>query len=203
VNQLTSRLATGWLAERRQRWPGCVNPRLLVTKMTAMDTRHPPVTDGEFRKPFRQRGLTAQQTRQDRIRDEARHTTDPVHLMRLFGITASTAMNYIYAAPPRTAVRCYAMSMNEPPEMLSAEANTYPAGSLPVVREIGRLRLRQAADSKPIRALRSLSFAGRTLPAAGAPRRWRTSEQAGYLPGRADFVTNGGVETEDDVQQRP
>jgi hypothetical protein len=127
VNQLTSRLATGWLAERRRRWPGCVNPRLFVTKMTAMDTRHPPVTDGEFRKPFRQRGLTAQQARQDRIRDEARHTADPVHLMRLFGITASTVMSYIDAAT-RTAVHCYAMSMNEPSEMLNAEANTYPAG---------------------------------------------------------------------------
>jgi hypothetical protein len=38
--------------------------------------------------------------RQDRILDEARATEDPVHLMRVFGIAAETAMKYIYAAHP-------------------------------------------------------------------------------------------------------
>jgi hypothetical protein len=38
--------------------------------------------------------------RRDRILDEARRTADPVHLMRVFGITDGTAMNYIYAAHP-------------------------------------------------------------------------------------------------------
>ena len=38
--------------------------------------------------------------RQDRILDEARHSEDPVHLMRVFGITDSTAMRYLYAADP-------------------------------------------------------------------------------------------------------
>ncbi len=32
--------------------------------------------------------------------DEARHTADPVHLVRVFGITESTAINYVYAAHP-------------------------------------------------------------------------------------------------------
>jgi hypothetical protein len=38
--------------------------------------------------------------RPDRILDEARTTSDPVHLMRVFDITADTAMSYIYAAQP-------------------------------------------------------------------------------------------------------
>jgi hypothetical protein len=41
---------------------------------------------------------TPSKLRQDRILDEARHTADPVHLMRVFGITASTAMKYVYTA---------------------------------------------------------------------------------------------------------
>jgi len=35
-----------------------------------------------------------------RILDEARHTADPVHLMRVFGISDTTAMKYVYAAHP-------------------------------------------------------------------------------------------------------
>ena len=32
--------------------------------------------------------------------DEARHTADPVHLMRLFGVSDTTAMKYGCAAHP-------------------------------------------------------------------------------------------------------
>ena len=35
-----------------------------------------------------------------RILDEARHTADPVHLVRVFGITESTAIYYVHAAHP-------------------------------------------------------------------------------------------------------
>lgn len=38
--------------------------------------------------------------RQDRILDEAHHTADPVHLVRVFGITESTAIYYVHAAHP-------------------------------------------------------------------------------------------------------
>jgi len=38
--------------------------------------------------------------RQDRILDEARHTADPIHLMRVFGLTAKPAMKYVQAAHP-------------------------------------------------------------------------------------------------------
>ena len=100
LDRLTHQLATAWAAERHRRWPDCSNPRLLVSPASAMDTRHSPVADNVFRKIFKQRGLTAQQVRQDRIRDEACATADPVHLIRVFGITTSTAMRYIYAAHP-------------------------------------------------------------------------------------------------------
>jgi hypothetical protein len=49
---------------------------------------------------FRPLGLSPSKLRQDRILDEARHTADPVLLMRVFGIAAETAMKYIHAAHP-------------------------------------------------------------------------------------------------------
>lgn len=36
----------------------------------------------------------------DRIVDEAQLTADPLHLMRLFGISEVTAVRYIHAARP-------------------------------------------------------------------------------------------------------
>ena len=49
---------------------------------------------------FERLGLTPSQLRRDRILDEASHTADPVHLMRVFGISAKTAMTYVQAAHP-------------------------------------------------------------------------------------------------------
>jgi hypothetical protein len=49
---------------------------------------------------FRPLGLSPSKLRQDRILDEAKHTADPIHLMRVFGISATTAMKYVYAAHP-------------------------------------------------------------------------------------------------------
>jgi hypothetical protein len=36
----------------------------------------------------------------DRILNEAQHTDDPLHLIRLFGLSPRTAMKYIHAAHP-------------------------------------------------------------------------------------------------------
>jgi hypothetical protein len=44
--------------------------------------------------------ITASQLREDRILDEARHTADPVRLMRLFGISDATAKKYVFTAHP-------------------------------------------------------------------------------------------------------
>ncbi|AKH86155.1 hypothetical protein AA958_32480 [Streptomyces sp. CNQ-509] len=57
-----------------------------------------------FTAVFRPTVLTMQTLRQDRIRDEALEVDDPLHLMRLFGISSQTAMRYLTAAhPERTA----------------------------------------------------------------------------------------------------
>ena len=64
-----------------------------------MDTL-PPISSMVMTGVFRPLGLSPSKLRQDRILDEARHTADPVHLIRVFGIYATTAMKYVYAAHP-------------------------------------------------------------------------------------------------------
>ncbi|MCX5254854.1 hypothetical protein OOK27_11825 [Streptomyces canus] len=41
LEELTHRLAADWLAYRHQRWPASVNPHLLVSQKTALDTTRP------------------------------------------------------------------------------------------------------------------------------------------------------------------
>ncbi|KQV20972.1 MULTISPECIES: hypothetical protein [unclassified Kitasatospora] len=65
-----------------------------------MDLDRPPIHNTRAVEIFVELGLTLQQVRQDRILDEARETADPVHLMRLFGISDTTAMKYIHSAHP-------------------------------------------------------------------------------------------------------
>jgi hypothetical protein len=68
--------------------------------VSAANEARPPaahtVTEANFG-PLR---LSPGQLRRDRILDEASHTADPVHLMRVFGISAKTAMIYVQAAHP-------------------------------------------------------------------------------------------------------
>jgi hypothetical protein len=100
LDDITRALAIGWLRERHRRWPVTANPHLLVSQQTTdMDTC-PPVSLMVMNEIFRPLGLTPSGLRQDRILDEARHTADPVHLMRVFGISTKTAMKYVYAAHP-------------------------------------------------------------------------------------------------------
>lgn len=85
LDGLTRALAVDWLRERHRRWPVTANPHLLVSQQTAdMDTC-PPVSKMVMNDIFRPLGLTPSGLRQDRILDEARHTADPVHLMRVCG----------------------------------------------------------------------------------------------------------------------
>ena len=99
LDELTRTLMAGWLRERR-RWPLTANPHLLVTSQTAADTAGPPIALTVIEAIFAGLGLTPSKVRQDRILDEARHTADPVHLMRVFGLTATPAMKYVQAAHP-------------------------------------------------------------------------------------------------------
>jgi hypothetical protein len=100
LDDLSRTLMTGWLRERHRCWPLTRNPHLLVTRHTAVDTAAPPIAHTVLDAIFGDLGLTPSLVRQDRILDEARHTADPVHLMRVFGLTAHPAMKYIQAAHP-------------------------------------------------------------------------------------------------------
>lgn len=100
LDDLSRTLMTGWLRERHGCWPLTRNPHLLVTRHTGVDTAGPPIAYTVLDAIFGELGLTPSQVRQDRILDEARHTADPVHLMRVFGLTAKPAMKYVQAAHP-------------------------------------------------------------------------------------------------------
>jgi hypothetical protein len=100
LDELSRTLMAGWLRERHRCWPLTGNPHLLVTSQTAADASGPPIALTVIEAIFAGLGLTPSQVRQDRILDEARHTADPVHLMRVFGLTAKPAMKYIQAAHP-------------------------------------------------------------------------------------------------------
>lgn len=98
LDEVTAALASRWLRYRHHRWPGSRNPHLLVSQQTAVDTSAVgPTMIGAMFEPL---GVRPDRLRQDRILDEARHTADPVHLVRVFGITESTAINYVHAAHP-------------------------------------------------------------------------------------------------------
>lgn len=104
LSSTTYRCASAWIRERHRRWPVTTNPHLLINRWTAVDTTHSPIGTTTFSTLFRPTGLTMPALRQDRIRDEAFEVDDPLHLMRLFGISSHTAMRYITAAhPERTA----------------------------------------------------------------------------------------------------
>ncbi|MET9144540.1 hypothetical protein [Streptomyces sp. NPDC004042] len=103
LDELTYRCASAWLRERHRRWPVTTDPHLLINRWTAVDTTHSPIGT-TFTAIFRPTGLTMPTLRQDRIRDEVFEVDDPLHLMRLFGISSQTAMRYITAPhPERTA----------------------------------------------------------------------------------------------------
>ncbi|WP_435217659.1 hypothetical protein [Streptomyces sp. bgisy034] len=103
LEEFTHQLAADWLTYRHRRWPASTNPHLLVSQHSALDQERPPVSIGTVRMVF-PKGVTMDGLRQDRILDEAFDKADPLHLMRLFGITAQRAMRYIKAAhPERTA----------------------------------------------------------------------------------------------------
>jgi hypothetical protein len=110
LDQLTHALATARLGERRRRWPHTSNPYLLVSRQSAVDSTHLPVTVRVVDRCSWPLGVSPSQLRQDRILDEARHTADPVRLMRVFGICGTTAMKYPYTAP-RTAVPAIAIAV--------------------------------------------------------------------------------------------
>ncbi|MFF3337027.1 hypothetical protein ACFYWX_47360 [Streptomyces sp. NPDC002888] len=100
LDEFTLKLATAWALERRRRWPDSSNPHLFITRNTAVDDSGPPISDGVVNLVFRRIGVTAGALRVDRIFDEARHSADPVRLMRLFGLSNLSATLYVLTAHP-------------------------------------------------------------------------------------------------------
>jgi len=87
LDEVTAALASRWRRYRHQRGPGSRNPHLLVSQQTAADTS--PVGPTMIRAMFEPFGVRPARLRQDRILDEARHTADPVHLVRVFSMGTS------------------------------------------------------------------------------------------------------------------
>jgi hypothetical protein len=98
LDELTLACLDAWLRERHRRWPRTPNPHLLISQQTAADTT--PVAPRYVDECFAPTETSPSRLRQDRILDEARHTADPVRLMRLFGISDTTAMKYVFTAHP-------------------------------------------------------------------------------------------------------
>ncbi|GAA2609209.1 hypothetical protein [Streptomyces lienomycini] len=97
-DEVTLRLLHTWLRHRHQRWPRTANPHLFVTRQTVIHTG--PASNNYFPAAFQRLGLTLNGLRTDRMLDEARDTADPVHLVRVFGISIATAMKYVHTAHP-------------------------------------------------------------------------------------------------------
>lgn len=102
---MTHRLALDWLTVRHDTSPRTRNTHLLVTDHSASSAVDPMVAAMTVRRIFRDIGVRASQLRQDRILDEAALTADPVHLMRLFGVSTNTAMRYVSTQPTLNATR--------------------------------------------------------------------------------------------------
>jgi integrase len=84
LDELVLQMVTDWLRVRATRWPATNNPYLLISGHTAQ-TRGPMSRFG-LEASFRRLDITPNQLRTDRILDEARHTADPVQLIRVFGL---------------------------------------------------------------------------------------------------------------------
>ncbi|WP_159106836.1 hypothetical protein [Streptomyces rishiriensis] len=90
--------ATSFQAASQQARSGVTQPC-----SSPLDPDHPVVSRTLLRRTL-PKNVTLVGLRQDRMLNEAFGTGDPLKLMRLFGITAQTAMRYVSAAcPERTA----------------------------------------------------------------------------------------------------
>ena len=90
-----------WLDHRQRTWPGCINPHLIVSRLSA--PRLIPVSESF---PWRKIALSAQALREDRILAEIHATGGDVRrICDLFGITITAALRYdTTAALPGPAV---------------------------------------------------------------------------------------------------
>lgn len=100
LDELTHRLVAEWLTERQKTWPRTTNPHLLISRATVYHPQLLPLAHSYTYPVLHKLGVSATQLRVDRLLDEARHSAGPVHMMRLFGISPTTALKYVSAAHP-------------------------------------------------------------------------------------------------------
>ncbi|QYC40218.1 hypothetical protein Nocox_13000 [Nonomuraea coxensis DSM 45129] len=98
LDAFTQTLLTAWLQDRQRRWPTSTNPHLLITAAAAYRHDDASISMGSVISIFRRAGISARRIRADRLLYEAKVTTDPLHLMRVLGVSAGTAMRYVHAA---------------------------------------------------------------------------------------------------------
>ncbi len=98
LDELITNLINDWLRARALRWPRTTTPFLLVSDVSANSGE--PMSRYGLTAAFRNLGISARQLRADRLLDEARHTADPVQLVRVFGLGVTTAVRYVRAAHP-------------------------------------------------------------------------------------------------------
>lgn len=104
LDEPTRRALTGWLDQRRRRWPTTANPHLLITYKSACGLQ--PVSDGYFKALTRTTGIPISTLRADRLLAEAHDTGgDPLTLVDLFGLSADTAIRYCTGIDDTTTAR--------------------------------------------------------------------------------------------------
>ncbi|WP_159002289.1 hypothetical protein [Streptomyces sp. NRRL B-3229] len=89
--------------------PACLSPNLRCSgvrwQRRCVDRPNSKViAHCALRAAFDQTGMLPEQLWSDRLLDEARHTADPVHFVRVFGIHPHTAVRYVHAAHPDKAL---------------------------------------------------------------------------------------------------
>ncbi|MFI2347532.1 hypothetical protein ACH492_10885 [Streptomyces sp. NPDC019443] len=77
---------------------------MLISTHSYRHPASPPLSYCGLRGAFDQVGLLPRQVWADRILYEAAQTTDPVHLVRLFGIHPHIAVKYVHTAHPDKAL---------------------------------------------------------------------------------------------------
>ncbi|MEY9996096.1 hypothetical protein ABIE67_008128 [Streptomyces sp. V4I8] len=100
LDELTLAVIATMPKDRSTRWPYSTNPHLFITRVSAHDPAAPLMSPYAFQRIFQQLGFNARQLRIDRILDEACETGDPVHLMKVFGISDQTTMNCVATVHP-------------------------------------------------------------------------------------------------------
>ena len=97
LDDLTHRALLEWLDYRRTRWPHTINPHLIISQQTAVETG--PVGKVWMTRAFRGLTATLERLRMDRQLDEAlARGPDPLHLATVFGLDDKTAIRYATAA---------------------------------------------------------------------------------------------------------